>query len=185
MRYADVFFINGLLSSSEEHLRRHTFSAAPCGAGFLMRKSVLDELGGLFDEGFVANWEDHDLGLRCWRHGYLCLHIPYLGVYHDGGGAYGLVNPKRDAPIVRNSLLTYFKNLSLSGFASAFLKTVLRCDNCSKLWGLLQFLAGFRSYIPERAALPEKASSQGSALEARHIGYHRDRPGNRKRGSVP
>jgi GT2 family glycosyltransferase/SAM-dependent methyltransferase len=165
LRYADVFLIDGLIGSSEQHLKNYMFSAAPCGAGFLIRKSVIEEVGGLFDEGFVANWEDHDLGLRCWLHGYLCLHIPYLGVYHDGGGAYGLVNPRRDAPIVRNSLFTYFKNLSLSGFLKAFFKTVLHCNSHYKLWGLLQFLAGFWTYVPRRVALRKKRRIKDQLLK--------------------
>jgi GT2 family glycosyltransferase/SAM-dependent methyltransferase len=165
VRYADVFFIHGVIGSSEMHLKSHTFSAAPCGAGFLIRRAVIEELGELFDEKFMANWEDHDLGLRCWLHGHACLHIPYLGVYHYGGGAYGLVNPKRDVSVIRNSLLTYFKNLSLGGFLNAFFRTALHCRNPYRLWGLLLFLGGLCTFIPKRAAIRKRTRIKDQLLK--------------------
>ena len=151
--YADTFLLNGRIGSSADLLREVRFCAAPCGAGFLIRKSVINEMGYLFDEGFISNWEDHDLGLRCWLQGYLVLHIPETGLYHDGGGAYGFLNPKRDVSIIRNTLLTYFKSFAWGNFLRAFVTTALTCTTLPRIRGLFRFLGSFWKYLPVRAAL--------------------------------
>jgi len=153
IRYADTFLLNGTIGSSADLLREVRLCAAPCGAGFLIRRSVIDEMGYLFDEGFISNWEDHDLGLRCWLQGYLVLHIPETGLYHDGGGAYGFLNPKRDVSIIRNTLLTYFKSLAWGNFLRAFVTTALTCTTLPRIRGLFRFLGSFWKYLPVRAAL--------------------------------
>ena len=153
IRYADTFLLNGRIGSSADFLQGTRFCAAPCGAGFLIRKSVIDKMGYLFDAGFISNWEDHDLGLRCWLQGYLVLHISETGLYHDGGGAYGFLNPKRDPLIIRNTLLTYFKSFGWGNFLRAFVTTALTCTTLRRIWGLFRFLGSFWKYLPVRAAL--------------------------------
>ena len=151
--YADTFLLNGRIGSRADLLREARLCAAPCGAGFLIRKSVINEMGYLFDEGFISNWEDHDLGLRCWLQGYFVLHIPETGLYHDGGGAYGFLNPKRDVSIIRNTLLTYFKSFAWGNFLRAFVTTALTCVTLPRIRGLFWFLGSFWKYLPVRAAL--------------------------------
>jgi GT2 family glycosyltransferase/SAM-dependent methyltransferase len=170
-RYADTFLIDGLISNDEKLLEGTRFSSAPCGAGFMIRRSVIDDLGYLFDEGFVSNWEDHDLGLRCWLHGHIVLHIPDLGLYHYGGSAYGLADPGRDALIFRNMLLTYFKNFGKRLFLQAFLKTLKACTNPHRIWGVVRFVGSFWRYIPERAALQSKRKIDDSVLQVVTSGF--------------
>jgi GT2 family glycosyltransferase len=122
-------------------------------------------MGYLFDEGFVSNWEDHELGLRCWLHGYLVLHIPETGLYHDGGGAYGFLNPKRDPLIIRNTLLTYFKIFGWGSFFQAFIKTALTCTTFRRMWGLLRFLGSFWKYFAARAALQRQRQISDARLQ--------------------
>jgi len=153
MWYADIYWINGGIGTHTDLLRGTRFCSAPCGAGFLIRKSIIDEMGYLFDEGFISNWEDHELGLRCWLHGYLVLHIPEKGLYHYGGGAYGFLNPKRDALITRNTLLTYFKIFGWISFMRALVVTARNCTNLSRIWGMVRFMGSFWKYLPSRAAL--------------------------------
>ncbi len=164
-RYADTFIIDGLIRNDEKLLEGIRFSSAPCGAGFMIRRSVIDDLGYLFDEGFVSNWEDHDLGLRCWLHGYIVLHIPELGLYHYGGSAYGLVNPRRQSQVFRNMLLTYFKNFGKRLFLRAFLKTLKTCTGPYKIVGLLRFIGCLWKYIPERIDLQKKRRIDDSMLQ--------------------
>jgi GT2 family glycosyltransferase len=162
--YADTFLINGIIGTRADLLQGARFCAAPCGAGFLIRKSVIDEMGYLFDEGFISNWEDHELGLRCWLHGYLVLHIPEKGLYHDGGGAYGFLNPKRDALIIRNTLLTYFKIFTWGSFMKAFAITARNCTSLPRIWGVVRFLGSFWKYLPARAALQRQRQISDAGL---------------------
>jgi GT2 family glycosyltransferase len=170
-RYADTFIIDGVISNDEKLLAGERFSSAACGAGFMIRKSVVNELGYLFDEGFVSNWEDHDLGLRCWLHGYVVLHIPELGLYHYGASAHGLADPRRESQIFRNMLLTYFKNFGKRLFFKAFLKTLMACTRPYRILGLMRFLGCFWRYIPARADLQSKRRIDDSALQVVTSGF--------------
>ncbi|HWR57569.1 MAG TPA: glycosyltransferase [Thermodesulfovibrionales bacterium] len=164
-RYADTFIIDGVISNDEKLLAGERFSSAPCGAGFMIRRSVVDDLGYLFDEGFISNWEDHDLGLRCWLRGHIVLHIPDLGLYHYGGSAHGLADPQREAQVFRNMLLTYFKNFGKRLFIKAFLKTLTACTRPYRILGVMRFLGCFWKYIPERAALQRKRKIDDLTLQ--------------------
>lgn len=153
-RYADAFLVGRLIGSAEQYLddgRR--FMAAPCGTSFLIRRSVILKLGYLFDEGFVSDWEDHDLGLRCWLRGYVCLHTPYMGVFHVGSGSFGLQNRGRKARIMRNTLLTYFKNYGAFTFFKAMLRTLLGCRDGIGVLGVIWFLTSFWKYLHVHAQL--------------------------------
>jgi GT2 family glycosyltransferase/2-polyprenyl-3-methyl-5-hydroxy-6-metoxy-1,4-benzoquinol methylase len=179
-RYADTFIIGGLIRNDEILLADTRFSSAPCGAGFMIRRSVIDDLGYLFDEGFISNWEDHDLGLRCWLHGYTVLHIPELGLYHYGGSAYGLADPKRESQMFRNMLLTYFKNFGKRLFFKAFLKTLVSCTRPYRISGVIRFLSCFWKYIPERAALQRKRKIDDPLLQVMTSGFIAVIPENKK-----
>ena len=154
-RYANVF-LTGRITGNEALLSESRLIAAPCGASFLVKASVVKELGYLFDEGYVTNWEDHDFGLRCWLHGYACVHTPEPLVWHIGGGVYGLLNSKRYRKIVRNELLTYFKNLTIPSFAKAFLfRAAASVRRLNMLIGVFIFLRDFWKFIPERNRLQD------------------------------
>jgi GT2 family glycosyltransferase/SAM-dependent methyltransferase len=169
--YADTFIINGLICNDEKLLAGTCFSSAPCGTCFMIRRSVADTLGYLFDEGFVSNWEDHDLGLRCWLHGYIVLHIADSLVYHYGASTHGLANPRRESQVFRNMLLTYFKNFGKRLFVKAFFKTLTTCTRPYRIVGLVRFLGSFWKYIPERAALQKKRKIDDSALQVITSGF--------------
>ena len=161
-RYANVF-LSSLVTGNKALLADNRLAAAPCGASFLVKTTVVKELGYLFDEGFVTNWEDHDFGLRCWLQGYVCVHVPEQLVWHVGGGVYGLVNSKRYRRIVRNELLTYFKNFPFSDFVKAFLlRTAGAVRSLNELIGVANFLRDFFKFIPERKRLQQGRKIQQS-----------------------
>lgn len=56
--------------------------AFPSGAGFVIRRTVWDELGGL-DASYFLYAEDLDLGLRLWHAGYQVGLVPEAQVLHD------------------------------------------------------------------------------------------------------
>jgi GT2 family glycosyltransferase/SAM-dependent methyltransferase len=172
-RYSDAFLDGGTVAHRPEHLQKaFRFAAVPCGASFLIRRSVIDDVGGLFDERFTANWEDHDLGLRCWLRGYFCMHLSEVHVYHDGGGSFGFAEPTRDVQVIRNSLLTYFKVFGRWSFLRAFCITAWNCRRPHKLIGLLQFFRFLRTFLPSRRALQERRVVNDSFLHAIASGFH-------------
>lgn len=59
---------------------------APCGAAFLIRRSLFEALGG-FDEHFFCYCEDADLGFRAQLLGEPCLFVPQARVRHVGSAS--------------------------------------------------------------------------------------------------
>lgn len=53
----------------------------PSGAGMVMRRDRWDALGGLCGE-FFAYYEDCDLGIRIWQHGWRVVYVPEAVVQH-------------------------------------------------------------------------------------------------------
>jgi N-acetylglucosaminyl-diphospho-decaprenol L-rhamnosyltransferase len=56
------------------------------GACFLVRRSVLEQIGGL-DEGFFHYSEDIDLCARVWKAGYEVRYVPDAVAVHEGGAS--------------------------------------------------------------------------------------------------
>ncbi|MBM2827406.1 MAG: putative glycosyltransferase, partial [Dehalococcoidia bacterium] len=82
----DVHF-TGLAFCRGLDLPRGSFSVqeyvpAISGCAFVIRKSVLERVGG-FDESFFMYLEDTDLSLRARLAGFDCLYVPSSVVYHD------------------------------------------------------------------------------------------------------
>jgi len=57
------------------------------GSCLMIRKEVLEKIGGGFDEGFFMYFEDTDLCRRVWRTGYKVIYDPDAVVIHDHGRA--------------------------------------------------------------------------------------------------
>jgi GT2 family glycosyltransferase len=53
----------------------------PCAGAFMIHRSVYDEIGG-WDRSFFLDFEDVDLGVRLWQHGWKCVSVPGAKVYH-------------------------------------------------------------------------------------------------------
>jgi N-acetylglucosaminyl-diphospho-decaprenol L-rhamnosyltransferase len=56
------------------------------GACFLVRRTVLDQLGGL-DESFFHYSEDMDICVRIWKAGYEVRYVPDAVAEHEGGAS--------------------------------------------------------------------------------------------------
>ncbi|MCL7388281.1 MAG: glycosyltransferase, partial [Thaumarchaeota archaeon] len=115
VKYAPVFIRNNRIvgPDSVELLSKPVYCLAPCAAAAVYSREALMDVGG-FDESFVSNWEDHDIGYRLWIRGWPCIHVPDIVVEHIGGAALPMDNPQRQRLMVRNKLLTYFKNINNS-----------------------------------------------------------------------
>lgn len=72
------------------------------GAFYLVRKSILDKIGG-FDEDFGAYVEEVDLSYRIKKTGFEIMYLPRWKIVHFGGQSYG----------TENSLIFELKNLKI------------------------------------------------------------------------
>ena len=81
----------------------------PCAGAALYRMSMLQEIG-LFDEDFVAYFEDTDLALRGRLAGWKCLYVPKAVVYHAFGGTAGFETDYTIYHGNRNMLWNAIKN---------------------------------------------------------------------------
>jgi len=77
-----------------------------CGAGLLLRRQALDEIG-LLDERFVMYFEESDLCLRAWKNGWAVLFYPRAKVVHHLGKSSG-ETPGKLSLVYRQSQLYYY-----------------------------------------------------------------------------
>jgi GT2 family glycosyltransferase len=93
--------------ASEARAAGDVFGA--CGAAFLIRRELFDELQG-FDEAFFAVYEDVDLSYRSQLLGFRCRYVPDAVVHHAGSGTLGRSSPQAVFLGQRNLEWMYFKN---------------------------------------------------------------------------
>jgi len=84
-----------------------------CGNGILIRRKIINEIGGLFDSTYFVFFDDVDLALRVWLRGYKIVLAPKSIVYHAHGrlvkgGRYG----KTEYLHYRNCIRMLIKNYS-------------------------------------------------------------------------
>jgi hypothetical protein len=110
--YAQALFLHRLFpraSWTDEMIRTEETYAEPgspdwvSGACMLLRRSALEELGGL-DEGFFLYCEDTDLCLRMWEAGHAVRFEPRAEIHHVGGASSGAGETQ---PIVARSRVLY------------------------------------------------------------------------------
>lgn len=80
-----------------------------CGAACMMRRAMLDEIGG-FDEDFFAAFEDVDLSYRAQLRDYRCLYVADAIVHHAGSASLGRLSRQAIFYSQRNLEWVYFKN---------------------------------------------------------------------------
>lgn len=113
------FFLQNLVKEKVDYVSTSRIvNLANSGCACLFTKKVFDELGG-YDEDFVTDWEDWDLGYRINLAGYNCIHLPIELVLHYGGGSAGYP-PERYTRIYRNMLFSLFKNYELTNLITRF-----------------------------------------------------------------
>ncbi|MCI0444783.1 glycosyltransferase family 2 protein [bacterium] len=92
----------------------------PMGAAIMIRKKVLDQIGG-FDETFFLYMEDVDLCERIIREGWKIYYYPTAEFIHDSGGSSRQDWYRSQADFVRSALL-YFRK---KGYQPIFVKIAL------------------------------------------------------------
>jgi len=98
-----------------------------CGAfAFLIRRDILDQVGG-FEETFNPyGWEDVDLCLRAGEHGFKTLYVPNAVAYHKGGKTGRGVVPRYEKFKARNFIFLMKRHARTSEWASAAIFAPLR-----------------------------------------------------------
>lgn len=100
-------FLDGLnlcRARGERDTQRHRCAVdplLPSGAALLVRRSLLERVGG-FDERFFAYGEDAEFGLRALRAGASVRYAPDAVVYHRGGGTWGPSSLRKVFLVERN-----------------------------------------------------------------------------------
>jgi GT2 family glycosyltransferase len=79
--FTGLTFCRGLDQPAEKY-NQLEIVAAVSGAAFVVKRSVLEQIGG-FDGSFFIYYEDTDLSLRAMLAGYTCLYVPTSVVYHE------------------------------------------------------------------------------------------------------
>jgi hypothetical protein len=95
------------LGESEEHCKEE-YLIAPCGAAFIVRREVIDDVG-FIDSAFFMEFGDIDFALRVWLRGWKCVIIPTAKAFHK----FVLkMTPRRYFILERGRYLLLLKNFS-------------------------------------------------------------------------
>jgi GT2 family glycosyltransferase len=145
-----------------------------CGAAFMIRRGLFEELGG-FDEDFFMVYEDVDLSFRARARGYRCVYVPDAVVWHAGSGSLGRLSPSAVFYGQRNLEWAYVKNMpsllllrSLPSHLLFDLAAALRFLAAGLLGsyvkGKLAALAGLPAMMRKRARAQRERSANASDL---------------------
>jgi GT2 family glycosyltransferase len=169
--YVDVFGFNHSSSLSDNAIGEVFYSE---GAAMFIRREVINETSGLFDEKYFMLYEDVDF---CWRArlmGYKVVVMPTSKAYHKCGGTVPGTLMKTDPQYVftntRNRLNTLVKNYSIGNCMkfvplSAVLETIKgiwlmsdgkEASGLAVFSGIFSFLSGIHDTIKKRARVQGK-----------------------------
>jgi len=145
-------------SESELAITDSIFASGGC---FLIRRSWVSKLGGLFDPSFFCNSEDLDLSLRTILLGGRIGYVRDSRIYHYIGGS-SFQSSKMLYFSERNLLFVYYKLFSLKNFARIFFVQIAylfgrlfaRNRQLSNTFGMMKgvmgFFFGFHLYLNYR-----------------------------------
>lgn len=95
------------------------------GACCAIRKSVIKEVGGLFDPIFFNYMEEIDFCWRVWNSGYKAYYCPESTIYHKGAASAGKNLYKKRYWEHRNNLILLYKNLNHNIVHNLIIRTIL------------------------------------------------------------
>jgi GT2 family glycosyltransferase len=94
------------------HFRATAEVFGACGAAFMIRREVFEDLGG-FDEDFFLVYEDVDLSYRAQLRNHRCVYVPDAVVRHAGSATMGTASRVSVFHGQRNLEWVYLKNTPL------------------------------------------------------------------------
>ena len=130
MQYFKPELIDGLFNSLKRDLsfvpfaqnKKYHSSSMFCTSGYILfanggsavlRKDMLNEIG-IFDENFFGYFDETDLCIRGFLHGWKCAYVSDSVVYHKGGVSFKQNPPFRYYLRERNKIWFVYKNFPLS-----------------------------------------------------------------------
>jgi GT2 family glycosyltransferase len=143
--YTGLTFCRGLDQPADDYQLPNTVPAVS-GASFVIRRKVLDEVGG-FDERFFIYYEETDLSLRAMLAGWYCLFVPSAIVYHEYTFKF---SPKKGFLQERNRYFSLLKTLrwrTLIVLVPAFLLAEVLAWGYSILRGFEHVQKKFLAYL--------------------------------------
>lgn len=172
--YIDVLGLNHPLSYADKEVKEVFYSE---GAVMFIRRKVIDETSGMFDEKYFMLYEDIDF---CWRArlmGYKVVVMPLSQAYHKCGGTVPGVLMKVDPQYVftntRNRLNTLFKNYSI-GNAIKFVPLSTMVEAIKGIWLMVdnkerESLACFSGIVSFVREIPRTMKKRASIQEKRRL----------------
>ncbi len=115
----------GRLQPDSGQFEREEDIFAPSGCAVLLRRAMLEDVGGL-DEHFKVYCEDVDLAFRARLRGWRCRYAPTAIAYHKFSATIGAFSPMKALLVERNRLWMVIKNLPLPLLVFTPLFTVYR-----------------------------------------------------------
>jgi GT2 family glycosyltransferase len=155
------------------------FLFAPCGAAAFYRQAALQEIlhrdGTLWDESFVAYYEDGDLAWRLQNRGWRCLYYPSAVVEHYRGGSSAATFFKKPLGFkvhtIKNRYLMLLKNASPSLLVRQLPYLIVRealiAGYLALHPGLL--LAVWRAFIQSAPSARQKRRVMKPAVSRHHL----------------
>ena len=145
-----------------------------CGAAFLIRRALFDELGG-FDEDFFLAFEDVDLSYRARLLGHRCVYVPDAIVEHAGSASLGRLSESAVRLGQRNVEWVYFIDTpwplllrSLPGHCLLLAAASLYFLRAGRLGAFvkakLAALAAWRTVLAKRAAVQGRRRASSRAI---------------------
>lgn len=111
-------YVSQIIKNLSENDKDIIETKAVAGGSFIIKKSVLDDIGVLFDENFGMYSEDTDLALRLSQRGYKIGVIPSSVVYHFTNFEFRIsrYNISKNLIMVRNRIMTFWKSSRMKDF---------------------------------------------------------------------
>lgn len=144
-----------------------------CGAACLLRRSMVEQLGG-YDERYFAFYEDVDLNVRGriagWRFGY----VPSAVIWHVGNASWSAQAPRPSAwnarLVARNRLATQLKFMPatrLPRIVAVELGALLRAARQGRFVSTLRGKLAALRWLPELLGERRRLRRQGDVAAAR------------------
>jgi GT2 family glycosyltransferase len=86
-----------------------------CAGATMLHADVYNELGG-WDASFFLDYEDVDLFLRAWQHGWKCVSVPAARVFHAVGASNQQLIGRRRQPVSRRRYISHRSNVVVIAF---------------------------------------------------------------------
>ncbi|MFL5330924.1 MAG: glycosyltransferase family 2 protein [Gemmataceae bacterium] len=145
-----------------------------CGAGLVLRRTMLDELG-LFDSKLFMYYEDLDLAWRAQRRGWRFVYEPRARVHHVFGASAGVASPLQTRFVERNRCLVNLRHAPLPvaiatalGSFARLGRSVWRQQPLKQQWASLKAIGGIAtSLLPVVLARWQSRSDLRQLAESR------------------